>query len=101
MANLRNGYDETFLGEGVVVPMPQPGLEILNDVLYMEGLKENYIADYIHYSVVISKSNQQAFFSAANLDQKKFKEVSGRNWFIDTRIGVDNQIGPNAYYDNP
>lgn len=50
---------------------------------------------------MMSKFNNQAFFSAANLDQNTFQQVSGRNWFVDPRIGLSNQVGPKAYKSNP
>lgn len=100
MASLRKGYDEGFLGDGVKVSMPTVSLELQEDVLCREGLKDNFIADYIHYSVVMNESNRQAYFSAANLDQKKYKSVSGRDWFLDPRIGPENQVGPEAYSKN-
>ena len=39
-------------------------------------------------------------FSAANLDQDDFKSVQGWRWFIDPRIGLDNQISNQAYRNN-
>ena len=101
MSDLRKGYDENFLGEGVTAPMPGVGLELEDDVLRKDELRDGYIADYIHYSVVMSKSNKQALFSAANLDQSAFKTVQGRDWFLDPRVGVENQVGPEAYSNNP
>lgn len=99
--DLRNGYDANFLGEGTSLPIPEVGLEHYNDVVTGDDLRKGYIVDYIHYSVVMSRSNRQAFFSAANLDQKAFRKVKGRRWFIDERIGSANQIGPAAYASNP
>lgn len=99
--DLRNGYDNDFLGEGVSLPMPEVGLEHYHDVVKNEELRDEYIVDYIHYSVVMSKSNKQAFFSAANLDQDAFRQVKGRRWFIDDRIGSATQVGPAAYSSNP
>jgi endonuclease G len=100
MAKLRRGYDEGFLGDGIKVPMPTVSLELTNDVLRREELRDGCIVDYIHYSLVFSESNRQAFFSAANLDQKKYQSVEGRDWFLDPRIGLDCQIGPEAYSKN-
>lgn len=98
---MRDGYNEKFLDDEIVVPLPKPNLEIDDDVLRLDTLHEGYIANYIHYSVVMSKSNRQAFFSAANIDQDTPKQVTGRNWFIDSRVGKEFQIGPEAYGDNP
>lgn len=101
MGALRKGYDEAFLGDGITVPMPTVSLEWEDDVLHSDRLRDRFIADYIHYSVVMSQFNKQAFFSAANLDQEAYKSVSGRDWFVDPRIGLENQVGPKAYQNNP
>ena len=97
---MRNGYDEKFLSEEIAVPIPKPSLEIDDDVLRGDDLSDEGVIDYIHYSVVMSKSNRQAFFSAANIDQSIYQTVSGRNWFVDSRIGKEFQVGPEAYSRN-
>lgn len=97
---MRNGYDSKFLGSGIEIPLPKANLEIEDDVLHTDTLDTSPIINYIHYSVMISKSNKQAFFSAANLDSKKEKTVSGRNWFVDPRIGKEYQITNDFYKNN-
>jgi len=97
---LRKGYDPLFLGNDLVVPMPEISLELKDDVVQREELRNGSIADYIHYSVVMGKTNRQAFFSAANLYQDEFRQVKGRKWFLDPRIGSENQVGPEAYTRN-
>ena len=101
MSGLREGYNPDFLGEGFTINMPKAGLEIEDDLLFKDELRDGFIADYIHYSIVMSKFNNQALFSAANLDQEEFQKVSGREWFVDPRIGLGNQVGPKAYKSNP
>jgi len=98
--DVRNGYVETFLGDGFTVPMPTAGPEIAGDVLTRDGLRDGTVADYIHYSVVMGRENRQALFSAANLDQSQYRTVKGRHWFIDSRIGAAHQVGNEAYRDN-
>lgn len=99
--DLRTGYNENFLGDDFTVPMPKFNLELQDDILKREELRDEYIADYIHYSIVMSRSNKQAVYSAANVDQKEEQKAKGRRWFVDPRIGADNQIGPVAYKNNP
>uniref|UniRef100_UPI00114C9EDA DNA/RNA non-specific endonuclease n=1 Tax=Candidatus Thiosymbion oneisti TaxID=589554 RepID=UPI00114C9EDA len=102
MTDLRKGYDPEFLGKGVSIALPKAGLEIEDDILFVRDDNENgHIIDYIHYSVIMSKFNNQALVSAANLDQNEFQQVSGRDWFVDPRIGLNNQVGPAAYKRNP
>ena len=63
MSIVRHGYNEDFLGEGIKVPLPTLGLEHDADILKNASFKDNQIVDYVHYSVVMSKSKKQAFFS--------------------------------------
>ncbi|WP_208108593.1 hypothetical protein, partial [Candidatus Thiosymbion oneisti] len=80
MTDLRKGYDPEFLGKGVSIALPKAGLEIEDDILFVRDDNENgHIIDYIHYSVIMSKFNNQALISAANLDQNEFQQVSGRD----------------------
>ncbi len=101
MNNLREGYDPDFLGESFTINVPNAGLELEDDILNKEELRDGCIVDYIHYSVMMSKFSNQALFSAANLDQNTFQQVSGRNWFVDPRVGLSNQIGSEIYKSNP
>ena len=97
---VRNGYDRNFLGDGISIDIPKPSLEIEDDVLKNDKFREEMIVDYIHYSVIMSISNRQALVSAANVDQKENKSVDGRRWFLDSRIGSENQVGNQAYLQN-
>ncbi len=95
----RDGYDPDFLGNGYHLPLPEVSLELDDDLVRTDD--GEHVFDYVHYSVVMSKFNRQAFFSAANFDQANYRSVTGRNWFVDQRIGAENQIGPLAYERNP
>ena len=92
-----NGYDPEFLGENFKIDIPWINYDVFIDVLKREEFRKNYIADYLHYSVVMSKKNRQAYLSVCNLDQTQYRSVSGRNWFLDPRIGSENQLD-NRYY---
>ena len=95
------GYNESFLGEDHIIPLPNFSPELEEDVLETNTLRDGYIADYPHYSLCMSKSNKQALFSAANIDLSKLKTIEGKRiWFADHRIGVDNQILNYAYKNN-
>lgn len=100
MNDERTGYDENFLGNGIKVPIPKPTLENEGDVLQKDEFRDGYIVDYIHYSVIVSKSNKQSLITAANLDQKSYRVVSGRRWFVDPRIGAEYQIANEGYRKN-
>lgn len=94
-----SGYDPKFLGSDFKIDIPWINYDVYADVLKRDELRGNYIADYLHYSVVMSKRNRQAYLSICNLDQTKSRKVEGRDWFIDYRIGADNQLD-NRYYQN-
>jgi endonuclease G len=91
------GYNPNFLGEKFKIDIPSMNHELTNDILKNDQLRNGYIADYQHYSVVMSKLNRQAYISICNLDLDKFKNVKGKRWFLDSRIGFENQLD-NRYY---
>ena len=92
-----SGYDPEFLGEQFKIDIPWIHYDVFVDVLKRDELRKNYIADYLHYSLVMSKKNRQAYLSICNLDQTQYRSVSSWNWFIDPRIGGENQLD-NRYY---
>lgn len=100
---MRNGYQEIFLGDAHKIAPPVPGLALQADVLQPPGLPDGeIIVPYINYSLVMSRSTKQALYSVANIDLDKMQTVSGkkgRNWFVDPRVGKENQI-PNYPYKN-
>lgn len=93
---MRNGYNENFLGKNHKIAMPRPGLALQSDTLIPPGIEgEDCVIPYINYSLIMSKSTKQALVSAANIDKDKELKVpskKGRNWFVDARVGADNQI---------
>ena len=91
------GYNPEFLGKEHRINIPWINYDVYTDVLKREELRSSYIADYIHYSVVMSKKNRQAYISLCNLDQSSYRTVKGRDWFLDERIGNENQLD-NKYY---
>lgn len=94
-----SGYDPEFLGKDFRIDIPWINYDVFADVVKRDELRNNYIADYLHYSVVMSRSNRQAYLSACNLDQTEYRSVEGRKWFIDPRIGAEHQLD-NRYYKN-
>ena len=100
---MRNGYQKNFLGDSAefLLNLPEPGLTLEQDILQPPGLPEGEkVVPYINYSLLMSKSTKQVLYSAANVDNTKMWKVSGklgRRWFIDDRIGRDNQIPDYPY----
>ena len=101
---MRDGYQSKFL-DNFEIHLPEPSLNLKGDVFFPESPEINgYVIPYIHYSLVISCSTKQAIFSAANVENNLKKSVSGkkgRKWFIDDRVGKDNQITNEAYTYSP
>lgn len=91
------GYDPEFLGKEFRIDIPWIDYAVFADVLKRDELRRNYIADYQHYSVIMSKKNRQAYLSLCNLDQTRYRKVAGRKWFLDARVGAENQLD-NRYY---
>jgi endonuclease G len=98
---MRDGYDPKFLGNQHEIKLPEPGLVLQSDVLQPPKLPDGEtVVPYVHYSLLMSKSTKQALYSAANVDSTQEQSVpgrKGRNWFIDPRVGRENQI-PNYPY---
>lgn len=91
------GYNPEFLGTDFRIDIPWINYDKFKDVLKTEDLRQNYIADYTHYSLIMSKKHRQAYLSICNLDQTQYRSVEGRKWFLDDRIGFENQLD-NSYY---
>lgn len=92
-----HGYDPEFLGQDFRIEIPWINYEVFQDVLKRDDLRDDYIVDYLHYSVVMSKKYRQAYISICNLDQTQIRKVKGRRWFLDLRVGFENQLD-NRYY---
>lgn len=99
---MREGYKRDFLGDDHRIELPDPGLALRSDILEPPGLPDDQtVVPYINYSLLMSRSTKQALYSAANVDLRKMQRVpsgKGRNWFIDRRVGKENQI-PNYPYE--
>lgn len=101
---MRDGYQENFLSN-FSIALPQPSLALEGDILQPPGLRHGQkVVPYIHYSLLMSSSTKQAIYSAANVDNSKQQTISGskgRKWFIDERVGRENQITNDAYTKTP
>lgn len=103
---MRTGFHTNFLPQHTL-QLPTPNLSLAGDVFYPDVGSSGQISpifDYIHYSLIMSKSTKQALFSAANVNNAELTKVTGskgRKWFIDERIGRENQITNDAYTGSP
>ncbi|KZN39540.1 DNA/RNA non-specific endonuclease [Pseudoalteromonas luteoviolacea] len=101
---MRKGYQENFL-TNFSLALPQPSLALEGDILQPPGLSHGQkVVPYIHFSLLMSISTKQAIYSAANVDNSAQQTISGgkgRKWFIDERVGRENQITNDAYTGTP
>jgi endonuclease G, mitochondrial len=103
----RGGYDPEFLGTGSKkVPLPRLSDTVRNEAAINreEGGQGEYVLPYHHFSVVMSKRRKLAIFTAVNVDgTKRAHKVERKNdrWFLDPRIGKDEQTGEAVYANNP
>ena len=89
------GYRTSFLGNEVPLPVMTSAQE--NDLAPVDG-KTDGIADYINYSLAISIDRRFPFYTATNIDGKKFRKASrADNWRRDSRIETTHQWGPELY----
>jgi len=102
----RRGYDPDFLGTGSrSVPLLRLSDAILDDAAINReaGDPSEHVLHYHHFSVVMSKRRKLAYFTAVNIDgAKREHEVERKNdrWFLDPRIGKDEQVGEAVYAQN-
>lgn len=103
----REGYDPDFLGpEAGSVPLPQLSEAMMADATVnreAEGADE-HVLPYHHFSVVMSRARRLAYFTAVNVDgAKRAHEIDREEdrWFLDPRIGEDEQAGEAIYAANP
>ncbi|MDN7242505.1 DNA/RNA non-specific endonuclease [Planococcus sp. N028] len=95
-----SGYDPTFLGEGLTVPLPVLTDEIAQDVALTKDGKP--VLDYTHFSIAMSKSRRLAFYTAVNIDGNELVDVNRGNdkWYFDPRLEEAFQSGPELYEKN-
>ena len=90
------GYDPCFLAQPV--DLPTLAAEQQADAApLLDG--SGHELKYTHFSVVMSRSRQLAFFTAVNIDgQQMVDEKRSKDaWYFDPRIERDYQMGPEVY----
>ncbi len=103
----REGYDPDFLGpEAGNVPLPQLSEAMKADAAVNKEAKgdDEHVLPYHHFSVVMSRARRFAYFTAVNIDgAKRAHEIDREEdrWFLDPRIGEDEQAGEAIYAANP
>lgn len=103
----RGGYDPDFLGAGTrSVPLPALSGDMRADAAVNRHAEapDDPVLPYHHFSVVMNGKRKLAYFTAVNIDgSKRAHEVQRENdrWFLDPRIGEDEQTGEAVYARNP
>src|SRR3712207_357235 len=102
----RRGYDPDFLGTATrSVPLPELSEDMKSDAAVngQADAPDDYVLPYHHFSVVMNGRRKLAYFTAVNIDGKRAQEIERENdrWFLDPRIGEDEQTGEAVYANNP
>jgi len=94
------GYSETFLGNGLVIPMPRPNnQDLIDQILRRDELDEGVYSHHPNYTLMMNEKHKQLVFAAHNIDQAAYQpgERSG-GWKNDDAVGAENQVDE-AFYD--
>ncbi|MCB0573421.1 MAG: DNA/RNA non-specific endonuclease, partial [Saprospiraceae bacterium] len=100
--NTNEGYQTTFLGEHLEVPLPKPDSKLKQDFAPVKG-NDDFLLTYPHYSVTLSKTRKLPFFAAVNIDGNLFKSIKRQDlfsgsdvWSVDDRAS-EYQWGNDLY----
>ncbi len=101
----RTGYSPDFLEANVPVPLP-----ILTDAQRNNAAKntqaepeaDDTVLPYHHFSIVMNRSRQLAYYTVVNIDGERIRDVprSRDKWAYDPRIAESEQIGEDLYARN-
>lgn len=95
-----DGYSETFLGNGLKVPIPQPAdTDLIAQVLRRPSLDQQVYSHHPNFTLMMNERHRQLIVAAHNIDQSALRtgKRSG-SWKTDHAVGVEHQV-PEAYYD--
>lgn len=96
----REGYDVNFLGKAFPLPTVDPSIR--SQVAELIGKPGESELKYGNFSIVMNGERRQPFFTAVNIDGPNVVEVPrDGDWTIDSRIRRDQQLGNEAYSNNP
>jgi endonuclease G len=97
----RRGYDETFLGDDLVVPLPEVTSDA-DDVLTFEfNGQDEHVLKYEHFSTLMSARRRLCRYSAVNIDGNRPKRFARVGWRTDPRIPPGSQIKSECYGNPP
>ena len=97
----RDGYEATFLGQDLAVPLPTITSDA-DDVLTFEfNGRDEQVLKYEHFSALMSASRRLCRFSAVNIDGNNSKKFARVSWRTDPRIPAGAQIKSECYGNPP
>lgn len=86
MSTVEAGYDPTFLGPRVPLPVPAQTVRLLPST---------------HFTVLLDTERRLAAATAVNIDGAQLVDLErGDDWHLDPRIPADEQAGPELYVRN-
>jgi endonuclease G len=99
----RKGYDPNFLG--VNLPLPTLTEEQRRNAAknsIAEPGEDNAVLPYHHFSLVMNRRRQLAYYTAVNIDGRRSRspQRAGDRWYFDPRIAESEQIGEDLYARN-
>jgi endonuclease G, mitochondrial len=98
----RKGYDGTFLGEDISLPVLTQELAAQAAVNTEATEEPRYLLPYHHFTVVMNKERRIALFTAVNIDGELSREPKRArdHWYFDPRLAKDEQTGKDVYDGN-
>src|SRR5436190_7142444 len=98
----REGYDASFLGEDVPLPLLTDQLAAQAAVNTESTQEPRYLLPYHHFTVVLNKARRLAVFTAVNIDGALSREPrrARDHWYFDPRVARDEQTGKDVYDGN-
>jgi endonuclease G len=102
MPPVKKGYRKDFLGKECPLVLPVLNSIQKKDLAKYEGRK--YVLNYTHFSIVVSKSRRFAYYTAVNIDGKKWKNNPRKGtWkkekLIKEQYGLELYNAPKSDFD--
>jgi endonuclease G len=94
----RAGYDPTFVGMDVPLPVIQNTGDVLT---FPWNGRQEVELKYQHFSVVMSRGRRLCIFSAGNIDGSTPRRFKRPSWRLDPRIPTSQQIRDECYGNAP
>lgn len=99
----RKGYQASFLGDGLQVPLPSVAPARKGELLMKDG--KAHVLDYHHYSLAMNAKRRLTMWTAANVDYSPERRKAGGartsfgsdRWAYDPRIPAEVQLGEQFY----